>query len=197
MVRLGGNPFNSFDEGNVTGSNIQLVRVAANLWPTVRDAMLRDHLWNCCIKRERLSADVTPPPFGWTARFAIPSDWVRTIEALDAGGVRTRYRSEGRYLLADTGVIDLVYVFKNTIPETWDTALVQAMELAMMCALCYPVTKSTSLKTELEASLYGPGGYLARARAIDGQDDPEQEFGDNPMRQSRYNGWGAGPWGPR
>jgi len=191
LVRLGASPMNSFDEADPTGSNLQLPRTAGNLWPTVRDAILRDHLWNCCIKRQRLSAGTSAPPFGWSAAFRLPDDWVRTIEVLDSSGCQSRYRAEGAYLLSDEATVDLVYVFKNLVPETYDTSLVQVLELAMMHALAYPVTKSTSLVDALGTQLYGPSGALARARALDGQDDTEMEFGDNPSRSARFGGWGV------
>lgn len=96
---------------------------------------------------------------------------------------RFDYASEGRYVLTDEAELPLLYVFDNKNPATYDAALVEALEQAMMAALAYPVTKSTSLAAELQAMLRDT---LAQARAIDGQDDPPQTLGDSPLLASRF-----------
>jgi hypothetical protein len=55
LLRLGAAPINSFEEADELGSNIQQVRLAGNLWPTVRKAILRAHPWNCATTRVLLS----------------------------------------------------------------------------------------------------------------------------------------------
>lgn len=185
VVRLGGEPFSSFDEADVSGDNIERVRAAANLWPTVRQAVLRGHIWNCATKRALLSPDVTPPAFGWSYRFLLPSDWLRTVALGRDPRDRFEYVSEGRYLLTNEPELPLVYVFDNTNPATYDSSLVNALETAMAGVLAYPVTKSTSLAAELDRIV---GRALATARATDGQDDPPLTLGDQPLLLSRFGG---------
>lgn len=181
LVRLGGDTISSFDEADSDGANIERVRAAANLWPTIRRRVLRGNDWNCAMRRVLLSPDATSPAFGFSYRYQMPSDWLRNVAVgLDE---RTQYRKEGNYLLTDADTLPLLYVFDNDNPATYDAALVDVLELAMMAALAYPVTKSTSLAAELHKILRDS---LAQARALDGQDDPADTLGDNPLLTSRY-----------
>ena len=71
---LGGAPFSSFDEPKPH------VRIAANLYPGVRDDVLRKHSWNCCTARVILAPLTTPPAFDFTQQFQLPGDWIRTLQ---------------------------------------------------------------------------------------------------------------------
>lgn len=194
LLRLGGDPISSFDEADQSGSNIERARLCANLWPTVRRQVLAGHTWNAAIKRVLISPDASPPAFGYAYRFLRPADWLRTIavgrEAFDEGSFI--YRTESGYFVTDEPEFPLVYVFDNTNPATYDAAVVAALELGMAAVLAYPVTKSTSLASELNAEMKET---LKLARAIDSQNDPPETFGDSILNRSRYGRSGA--WGPR
>lgn len=185
LLRLGSDPINSFDEGDITGSNLESARLAANLWPTVRRQVLRGHLWNCALKRVLLSPDATAPDFGYSARFLKPADWLRTVQVGLDPRDRYDYVSEGGYFLSDEASLPLLYVYDNDNPVTYDSSLVAALEVSMAAALAYPVTKSTSLAQEMAAMAER---HLAQARTVDGQDDPPETFGDFPLLASRYGG---------
>lgn len=192
LLRLGADPINSFDEADNSGANIQFARLAANLWPTTRRRVLRSHPWNTAIKRVLLSPDATPPAFGFTARFQLPGDWLRTLAVGRDEHDRLDWRTENGFFLADEPEFPLVYVFDNDNPATYDASLVEALEMGMAAALAYPVTKSTSLAAELGGALRE---HLMIARAIDSQDDPPETFGDFPLQASRFAG--MRPWGGR
>lgn len=185
LLRLGADPISSFDEADNTGSNIERARLASNLWPTVRRAVLRGHPWNVATKRVLLSPDLTPPAFGFANRFLRPSDWLRTIAVGPDESDRVNYRTEGEYILCDDATFHLVYIFDNVNPTTYDASLVAAMELGMCAALAYPVTKSTSLAEALAGELRL---MLRDARTLDAQDDPAETLGDFPLYRSRFGG---------
>jgi hypothetical protein len=183
LLRLGAAPINSFEEADELGSNIQQVRLCANLYPTVRKAILRAHPWNCATARVLLSPDEELPAFGFGNRFLLPSDWLRTLQVGESEGAPLEYRAEGRYLLSDEGALPLVYIFDNQTPASYDAALVQAMETAMCAALAYPVTKSAAMRDSLGAELKE---VLRMARNVDGQDNPPETLGDSPLFASRF-----------
>ena len=176
LLMLGAQTINDLDE------DTDRARLAANLYPQVRDEMLRAHPWNCAVKRVVLSPDQAAPAFGYAYQFTLPSDWMRTLSVGDYGA-EIDFRSEGRRILADTDTLKLRYVFHNTNEGTWDAGLVEAVTLAMAARMAYAITQSASLEQtrlqELEMA-------LKRARAIDGQDDPPETFDDNRLLGSRY-----------
>lgn len=176
LLMLGAQPINDLAE------DLDRARLAANLYPSVRDDMLRAHPWNCAVKRVVLSPDSNPPAFGYAYQFPLPSDWLRILSVGDYGA-EIDYRIEGRMLLADESAPKLRYIFRNKNESTWDSMLVHCMTLAMAARMAYAITQSASLEQtrlqELEMA-------LKRARAIDGQDDPPETFGDNRLLGSRY-----------
>jgi hypothetical protein len=52
--------------------------------------------------------------------------------------------------------------------------------------LAYPITKSTSLADSLAQKFYARGnGVLAVSKAVDGQENQNEQFGDSPFLQVR------------
>lgn len=181
LLMLGAQTINSFDDAN----SIDRAKLCANLYPTTRDKVLRSHPWNCAIKRILLAPDASPPAFGWAYQFQLPTDCLRVLE-VDVGGAQADYLIEGRSILADEASVGLRYVFANNVENTWDSLLVEIVTLAMAARLAYPVTQSAAMEQsrmqELEMA-------MRRARAVDGQEDPPQTFGDFPLLQARNGGY--------
>lgn len=177
LLQLGDRPIDSFDEDN------DRTKLVANLYAMKRDKVLRMHPWNCAIKRVVLSPESEPPPFEWLYQFQLPDDWLRTLSVGEADSYQDDYAQEGRKILADTNVLKLRYVFRNTVESTWDALLVEAMTQVMVATLAYSVTKSTS-KQQLEASIIG--AVLKTARAVDGQEGTSETLGDFPLLSSRF-----------
>lgn len=184
LLRLGAKPINSFEEADQTDGLIR-ARLCSNLWPTVRDDVLRGHPWNCCKARVILSPDTTPPAFGYSSRFVLPGDWLRTLGNGQYENDEFEFEIEGRYILADTNVMNLRYIFRNENVASWDSLLVSTMESAMEAALAYPITKSTS-KEELCIRKFMD--KIKQARAVDGQEETPPTVGDFPFLSARYAG---------
>lgn len=176
LLMLGAQPINSFDEA------LDRARLASNLYPTVRDDLLRSHPWNCAVKRVVLAPLVAAPAFDYSYQFALPADWLRTLQVGDYGD-EIEYRTEGLNLLANVTALKLRYVFRNEVEATWDSKLVHVATLAMAARMAYGITQSASLEqTRLQEFQMA----LKQAKAIDGQDDPPETFGDFPLFQSRF-----------
>lgn len=177
LLMLGGRAFSAFSE------NRDHVTLCANLYPSVRDTVLRAHPWNCATKRVILSPLAERPAFDFTQQFSLPSDWLRTIQ-VGQKGYQIPYRSEGRRLLASAAQLPLVYCFRNDQPGTWSTNLVHVMELAMAAKMAYAVTSSASMRDSMRDEA---ARELKFAKAIDGQDDPPEEFDEGTFVESRFS----------
>lgn len=177
LLMLGANPFSDFKEDN------DQVRLVSNLWPSVRDNVLRAHTWNCCIKRVLLSPLSNKPAFDFSNQFALPSDWLRTIQVGEVD-YQITYRSEGRNLLASVDQLPLVYVYRNDQPSTYSTNLIHLLEVAMAAKIAYAVTSSSTMRDSMLNEL---NRELSIAKAIDGQDDPPEEFGEGSFIESRWS----------
>lgn len=178
LARLGAAPISSFDDEGKFAS------ICADLWPQVRNALLRAHSWNCCVRRTRLVPLVDKPAFDYAYQFDLPGDWLRTIQ-VGLRGQALDYQQEGRRILANVNSLPLVYVWQNEEVQTWDDMLVELATIQMQAVLAYPVTASTTLQQAREAVAEMA---LKRAKAADGQDNPPEEFPDSPLQRARFRG---------
>ncbi len=180
LLMLGAQTINDFSDP------LDRAKLSANLYPTVRDDLLREHPWNCTIKRALLAPDATPPAFGYTNQFQLPADCLRVLEAGTAG-VQIDYLVEGRSVLANATSLELRYVYLNEVENTWDVKLVALLTVAMAAAMAYPITQSAAMQAGMEQKL-----AMAKkvARAIDGQEDPPQTLGDERLYASRFGARG-------
>lgn len=181
LLQLGKKAIASFDDDNDTAV------LCSNLYPQERDSILREHLWNCAMKRTTLAPLVTAPAFGFAKAFLLPSDFLRLYQVGDywvGDQLCPGYKLEGRHILADGTLLPIAYVFRNDVEATWDSKLIELMTARMLWKLAYPVTQSTSLREELA----GEYQKLARtARAIDASEDASIELSDDfPLIYGRY-----------
>lgn len=183
LLMLGQKPIASFNEANQP-ANLNTAKLCGALYPQIKRAILRRHPWNCAVKRVQLSPDATPPAFGYTYRFLKPADWLRTLEIGDNGNLvnRPQFRDESGYLLSDERFCPLVYI-AEVQAETFDALLTDVMTAAVAFRLAYPITKSTTVE---EAKLKELQGFMREARAVDGQDEPPDTFGDLRLLTSRF-----------
>lgn len=180
LISLGQKPINSLP-GNPDQASSDRQLAAVNLYPTVRDSVLRSHPWNCATKRIVLSPDSAAPAFGYAYQFQLPGDWLRTI-SVGEEGCEDDFKIEGRKLLCDNSVVRLRYIWFNDNPATWDALLIDAMTAAMAARLAVPVTGDQGKKVEFERALLA---VLKTARAVDGQEVPPETLGNFPLLAAR------------
>lgn len=181
LLMLGSQTINDFEDQQ----NLDRAKLCANLYPTVRDDLLRAHPWNCCIKRAVLAPDAVAPLFGYDHSFELPADFSRVLE-VGSSGQQIDYLVEGRSIQSNTTVLELRYVFRNEVESTWDAHLMALATQAMCAALAYPVTQSTAKQAGEEQKLEL---MLRRARAVDGQEDPPQTLGDERLYAARFGSY--------
>lgn len=171
---LGANSIISIDDTTVEA------RRCAGIYDQARKALLREHPWSCAIKRSRLAPTVSKPVWGWANAFPLPADFVRLL-AVNA----TDFAIESRHVLANADVLQIKYIFDNDSEQTWDDLLVEAMTLKLMHKLAKPITGSS---TEGDSAYQELQILLKRARAINGQEYPSQDFGEpsNGLIEVRY-----------
>lgn len=180
LLMLGGQTISDFEEAQSSDRG----RLAANLYPMARNFVLRSHPWNCATKRVILNPEAATPAFDYTYQFVLPGDWVRTLQ-VGYEGCPIEYKHEGRRLLANENVLPLRYVWRNENEGTWDDLLIWAMTNVMRGIMANPITASTGLEQLIQQEL---NPILQQARAVDGQDDPPDQFGDFPLLEARYGG---------
>jgi hypothetical protein len=177
LLLLGAQTINAFND------NTDRAKIASNLWANCRDAVLRGHPWNCAVKRVQLAADTEGPAFEWTYQYTLPGDFLRLL-SLGEEGEDVPFRLENGKILTDDEC-KLTYIFRNENVNTWDSLLVEAATAYMAFTMAYPITKSASVQ---EAMGKAYEFKLKQARAVDGQENPPEQFGDYPFIVARHLG---------
>lgn len=178
LLDVGAQTISSFEEDG------DRVTIVANRWESVRDAVLRSHPWNCATKRVVLAPDVGAPEFDWKYKFSKPGDWLRTL-SVGERGEEVAFKDESGKILADVAVLRLRYIWRNDVPASWDAMLAEAMTKAMAAAIAYPITQSAAL-AEGKAKEFAQ--FMRQVRAVDGQDEPAETFGDYRLLSARTGG---------
>lgn len=174
LSSIGANSISSFDDGTVEA------RRCAGIYDMQRRALLRDHPWSCAIKRMQLAPVVDKPVWQWSNAFPLPRDFVRMLATNQES-----FAFENRYVLANTDVLYIKYVYDNDVEDTWDDLLVDAMILKMVHRLCKPITGSSAEGDNAYLELQA---LMKKARSINGQEYPSQDFGvpDSELIGVRY-----------
>ena len=173
---LGADPISSFEDGTDNAGR------CSNLYPTVRDSVLRAHSWNCATRRVLLSPLSAAPAFDFSHQFQIPGDWLRTLQ-VGYKGRTIPYRHEAQALLANVAALPLVYCWRNKVESTWSANLIHLVELEMAAKMAYAVTSSASMRDSMRDEAMRA---FKLAKAVDGQDDPPEEFEEGSFVESRY-----------
>lgn len=161
LLLVGQRPINSFgDDGDPA-------LLCSNLWPTVRDAVLRSHPWNCAMKRVALAPDAVAPAFDWTYRFQLPGDFMRAWSVGRDDDSVPDWAIENGYIVMDSAICYLRYITQLTDVTKYDSLLTMAMTSGMASVLAYPVTKS---QTQQDAMMKLHQFHLKQARTADGME---------------------------
>ena len=162
LSMIGAKSIISFEEATETA------RRCATVYDSTRKALLRMHPWSFAKKRTQLAPVSTHPTFGYGYAFPLPQDFLRIIDT----GV-LEYEVEGRHILANTDLIQLIYVSDNDNEQTWDSLFVECMVLYLVNKLANPITGS---QAEADSAWQKMQNLLRQARAINGQERPAQDF---------------------
>ncbi|WP_334037285.1 hypothetical protein [Burkholderia gladioli] len=183
LIQLGDKPISSFQDPSTRA------QVCSIAYPEVRDAVLRAHPWNSCVKRVVLAPMTDKPAFDYAYQFQLPADWLRTMQI---GSRRNRldYASEGNRILAHVNALPLVYIFRNEIEATWESTLVDVVTKAVKAGIAYAITQSASMA---QVAMTEYTTVLKQAKAINGQDDDTETVGDFPLLEDRLSSYTRAP----
>jgi len=178
LLQLGDAPISSLTE------DTDRARLCNNLWPMVRDYILRKAPWSCARETVTLAPEAATPAFDWGKQFVLPGDCLRVLQ-VGARTQRLEFELRGRRILANVSSLPLVYQRRLTDPIQWDPAMIDAASAEMAARLAYPITQSASL-AQLMAQKAAEA--MREAKAISAQDNPPEDWADSPFIDARWSG---------
>lgn len=181
LVKLGSQTIISLTEDSKKG------RLCNQLYPEMRDVILRSHIWKFAIKRKELAQAVGSPVYGWSYSYPLPSDYLRVIEP-DIHDYP--YKIEGNALLCHEGRVFLQYIYRVTDPNKMDVSFREALSARLAFEMSIPLADDKS-NHQLFEKRYERA--LSEARMVGAMEDYPGRLECETWLRSRYTGVG----GPR
>jgi hypothetical protein len=134
----------------------------------MRDAVIQGHLWRFARKRSVLAPLVERPPFDGGYYFQYPDDCLRIV-----GTDRTyfeqgeRWKREGDRIIADTQTLNIVYLQRVSNVSLFDPMFVDTLSSRIAYEAALPITKSQSVKDQMEREYMRSLMRAARASATE------------------------------
>lgn len=175
LDKLGHGPITSLADGTKSAN------LCNRNWPLVRDQVLRDHPWNFAVRRATLAPSSTAPAWGFSAQFPLPTDSLRLLEVRDLS--TNEYQVEGKAILANADVLYIRYIQSITDPNAYDALFIDAVATRLAFELCEALTQSNTKK---DALFQEYEDSLTRARRVDGQENPPQQYEEDEWIAVRY-----------
>jgi len=144
LVKLG-------EEETITSptENSKRARLANFIYPMMRDAVLRDGLWNFAQKRAVLAQDSETPAFDYLYQYQLPAD---CIKVYTINKFQDDFIVEGKKLLTNANAVNLIYIFKETETGNFDPLFVDALSTRIALELALPIQNNTAQLARLQAS---------------------------------------------
>lgn len=136
----------------------------------LRDLVLEAKDWTFATTRAQLAKLSTPPVYGFSAAFAVPSDTIRILqcspnpslgtsstspgpsrESLRIGDeLRTEWQREGDEIVCDEDTMYCRYIKQVTDPSKFSPGFVQALAARIAWDIANPLTRSNTLEEKMK-----------------------------------------------
>jgi hypothetical protein len=185
IIRVGGKTITSLND--LTNE----AKSCRTLYEDVRNAVFREHPFNCIVGRKSLNELATTPDFGFAHQYQLPTDCLRVLSLNDdthpliRNGLydlglsdQKRFHIEGRLLLTDEGEANIRYVKKVEDPNQYDPLLLDAIASRLAAEIAFPITRNAQLVTSMWNSYYTK---FSIARSSDGMEGTIDGFESNEI----------------
>ena len=136
LLKLGADTIASFEEGTAEAE------ISANLYPSLRDAMLSAHPWSFATGQMTLAKLAAEPLADFDNAYQLPADYLRAMSAgVEGRGRGLDYRIHERRLYANVEPVTVAYIFRpdeTAFPPFFDQALIARLS----AEFCIPLSVS-------------------------------------------------------
>lgn len=198
LAKLGSQPIVSFQDNNSRAS------LFLKNYPLLRDRIQRVYRWNFTRKYLEIAALVDKPPFEYSFRYPLPSDYLR-LELAGVGfhdpsgqylpgisfgnfnNVRMQdYRIVGNEIWSNSfSPMQIIYAARITDSTKFDAAFVESFAAYLAWQLCETTTNSNSKKQELRDEF---NFSIREAIITKSIENPPETIPDDSWMASRLTG---------
>lgn len=156
-------------------------RLANRTYNDIRDALLREYVWNFATKRASLAADAVAPEWGYARAFSFPSDFLRLISINN--DFDQDWRSEGGRIVTDmTAPLQIKYVALVSV-DSMDSTFREALAARLAMDWAESLTQTSTVVASMSAMYKNK---LQVARVSDGQEDRLKIIDANELIEARF-----------
>ena len=151
VVEICNSALNILGANNITAltEDSKNARLCNQRYEPLRDAVFREHTWNCLVKRVQLAQNSTAPVVEYSYAYALPSDCLRVLKvhngSTDSIKSDIDYKLEGRNIVTNEGTVYIIYIAIDTDPNNYDTYLQESISHQLAADLAYAVTNNATL----------------------------------------------------
>ncbi len=163
-------------------------RYCNRLFSLNRDAMTREHPWNCAQTRATLGKLADAPLSAWANQFALPTDpyclRVLTLNADPGSGEDPGedFIIEARNLLTDEPTATIVYLKRMTDAAEMDAMFYDALIHRLAWKLAYPITRKRTLRKDAKDEY---DDLISSAWGADGQEGTPDPIVSDDLTKAR------------
>lgn len=162
------------------GDNSTAAKACDASYESVRDAVLRSHVWNCTVTRTSLAPLSTKPAFDFDYEYQLPGDCIKIIE-IDSP---MPWTVEGRKVLTNEGsVLYVRYQKLEENPNQYDTLLLETIAAKLAYEMCEEITQSNSKK---ESAFRDYKDLMDQAQLRDSQEQSPAELYEDDWINARF-----------
>lgn len=178
LRKLGQSPITSFSE------NSKAARLANERYEDVRDELLYRHPWNFAMKRDSRAASTTPPAWGYTAAYPLPTDYIRMHEVNGENEGTGKWKVEDGSVVTDLEApLEIRYVYRVTDANRMNSSFREALASVLAADWAEDITgDDTVVQTAERKSRIA----VAQARSNDGQEGIPDQFEADEWTNARY-----------
>ena len=163
LVKIGANAILTLTEDS------EAARAANLIYEQVRDACIRDHVWNFAVNRVELAQNSGAPAFGFAYQYNVPSDCLRVLQMEN---MDMFYKIEGGKLLTDEGTAKILYLARVEDVNLFDAMFVEALSARLAAELSVTLSESNTLYSNM-MEMYQR--KILDARSMDAQESGGQD----------------------
>lgn len=173
---------------DITNATTSIEEICYRWYDHTRRKLLRQHPWNFAIQRAELAASATAPLFGATAKFPVPSDFLRLLRVVDE---ENRIISADEYFFEDRSIMfrwsedtvaRIIYITDEEDVTKFDDLFIDLLAVEIAMSIAYLVTQNNANIDRLAGIRKQ---LISAAKSIDGQEQPPESRRASINRQVR------------
>jgi len=162
----------------------------------ILEDILEEHPWTFAIKRYELPKSAESPPKPFAAKFLVPPDVLRVLDASSNPDFTemnpTDWQLEGRYIIANAGIMYARAVSKQTDPGEFSAKFTRVLVTRLAAEMALAITQSRELHKQLMDEF---AILLDYAVSADGQQGRSRKYRSDQLILVRTSGTSfAGPF---